>query len=130
MKSVMEWGFIVVAAAVLIFSSVEGTKADTGDRNATRVAAGNLVSTRRITLPSGAATQIIPSRLDRPDETCYNNSAVVIWLSSNVTNAQCLAGGFPIASSTTFMLRSLSSSVYACPDSGASEVRCFDGITQ
>lgn len=130
MKKVMEWGIIVVAALVLVFANLSGTKAETGDRNATRQAVGNLVNTRKIVLAVGTSAQIVPSRLDRPDETCFNNSTNTIWLSSNVTFAQCQAAGFPIASSATFRLLSLSSSVYACPDSNAAEIRCFDGLTQ
>lgn len=115
---------LYVFAAKLVY-------ADTGKLKAIRVAVGNALQTRTITLASGAVTRIVAPLDNRPDVTCVNNSAVTIWISSNVPSAAtAYQNGFPVLASATFMLGSMSSDTYATPNTGsAAEVRCVDGMT-
>ena len=103
--------------------------ADTGREAAVRIEVGSYVQSRTITMSATAATAIGAANNNRPDMTCFNNSAYALYLSSNVANTYARVIGFPVLSSATFKLGSLSGETYGTLEvSGVGDVRCMDGL--
>lgn len=106
-------------------------RADTGNEGAVRREVGSYVESRVVTLSNSETTEILPASVKRPDATCFNNSAYTIFIGSNAAGTSLRVMGFPVLSSATFRLESMTGAVYAILDtSGAGDVRCLDGKVQ
>lgn len=107
--------------------------ADTGFEAATRREVGSYVESRTVSVSSSAATALLTWNVKRPDSTCFNNSAYTVWLGSAATGTTLSNIGFPVLSSATFRLESMTGSVYGLADNaagGSIDVRCFDGLVR
>ena len=133
----MRLSFWAVMSALFVFVGIgrigapPAVYADTGDASAFRVAVGSQSYTSRTALDATTPVNINSFRLDRPDLTCFNNSPVYIFISSaGATAAHFQVSGFIVLSSTTFSLGAHLGAVGALTNSGAGEVRCWEGRTE
>ncbi len=127
MKKFLLAGLFLIAAV-----SVDLLHSETGWENSVRPAVGGSVQTRVVSVSSSAATTILPADVFRPDATCFNNSAFTLWIGSAAATTTLSTVGFPILSSATFRLGSMTGVVSGLADAaagGAIDVRCFDGKT-
>lgn len=120
-------GLFIVAAAL----AAAPARADTGHANAYRVAGGSRPYTSGTAINATTATEIAAYSLVRPSLTCFNNSSVHIFLSSSGASvAHHQQAGFIILSSATFKLGAHLGAVSALTNSGAGDVRCWEGRTE
>ena len=115
---------------VAVMLSASGGFSETGFENATRVSVGEYNNTTNVTAAASATTLIFAASNIRPDATCRNNSAYVLWIGSNTVDNDLYRIGFPVLSSETFKVGSFQGSTYGQGDGGAVDVRCWLGLVQ
>lgn len=128
-ESLVMRALIFFFAVVYVFELARPVAADTGVFKAGRTAEGNAIETSTHSVTT-TAKRILADRDDRPTATCINNGTVEVWIGSSSIAASLLSFGFPILSSSTFKVNSLSAPIWATTASGTTDVRCVSGVTQ
>ena len=123
---------VALALFGAILWDVKTSQAEGGWENAPRVAVGDKVESRAVSVTTHTATTILSANVFRPDATCFNNSAYTIYIGSAASGTVLSSIGLPILSSATFRIGSMTGVVSALADAAAAgdtNVRCFDGLT-
>lgn len=118
---------------VITFSYlIQPAHSDTGKYAAQRIEVGNTLQTRVVALSASAVTTIAAAADNRPDLTCVNTAGgYTIYIGSAAAGTSLTSFGFPVFSSGTFTLGSMSGSVSAIIETGGvGSIRCADGLTQ
>lgn len=136
MKKLWQGVLFVVGFAALGIGFDMKAQADTGKEAAVRIEVGSYVETRKITVSSSTLATLASASSKRPDLTCFNNTPYTLWIGSAAAGTTLPDVGFPILSSATFMIGSMTGEVSGLLDSASGaatytgDVRCFDGLVR